>query len=329
MVRAKNSYGESKYNVLYFSLRCDDCRANQVVDCVHKLHMLPPWKTIEKHMQACARIKDDNLRLSEVYGEVRENCAQVIDQDALDALKRAPLVSRDRFYNSQPTHVYMSIDPAEGGNSEFAVCSFVMMNTDHVVVVAMDTRRLTNVDKDVRVLLTNHIKGIRDTPGCQYSTIVCIIEAQCSQHAAAHIANVITLADAENDGTARVSFLKRKLNGIPQIGIATTPTSKPAFVMALKSLVENKKFGFIENLHTQDDPKLMIEKAILQMSNLTYIYLPNAIMNPFRANKYTISGKGNNQNDDIAMCLSFGVWGAEFTIQSVYDSMFPSAAIMG
>ena len=110
--------GEQLINVLFIGRPCNEClRDDKPWLCPHQL--LPPWKSSQRQQRYSkvlyAGRQDQNLR--EQFAVITECGQRQFDDEDIDALATAaPHVT-----NRSPDFIYLLVDPAEGGESDFGV----------------------------------------------------------------------------------------------------------------------------------------------------------------------------------------------------------------
>ena len=124
--QTKKSDGKPVINLLEFTDVCDSCKKRgKGVSCYHKRGNLPWWHKEEQHrdLEKLYKGREDDF-LAEIKGVAGEstNSPAFNLQDL--ALMKDP--SRIQVINSNQKHIYVSIDPAAGGNrSKYAIVTAI------------------------------------------------------------------------------------------------------------------------------------------------------------------------------------------------------------
>lgn len=122
LLNLKSTNGHQLFKVLQISLSCDDClRKGRQLNCVHKMHQMPPWKGLGRQKLL------EYIMASDPTMFQRENMG-IIASDNVFLFKKVWidwLFAKERYSPLyKPGIVYIAIDPSGGGSqSDWAICS--------------------------------------------------------------------------------------------------------------------------------------------------------------------------------------------------------------
>tara|TARA_B110000046_G_scaffold185907_1_gene230291 strand:- start:4108 stop:4782 length:675 start_codon:yes stop_codon:yes gene_type:complete len=142
----KAASGDALFKTIQFSLICDKCLLTDNPEkCTHKLHELPRWLSASKidvikrmlcedpamyvrphHTRhAAGRVNVSPVHgyrfLRETMGICAEATARAFREEKVIKFAERPRTTL--LFNA--THIYVSLDPAGGGNSAFSICSLL------------------------------------------------------------------------------------------------------------------------------------------------------------------------------------------------------------
>ena len=141
-LRQKNSK-EKIFNVLEFSLVCEDCKKKGVsIDCQHFMHKLPPWKS-HLRQRLLKILMADVPRMYEQEG--LGNPGEFTDR-CFTQIQTQNIVTNPRIetQNSMGNKIFLSIDLTGGRQSNFAILSLRVLQDSRFAVStppATQTRR--------------------------------------------------------------------------------------------------------------------------------------------------------------------------------------------
>lgn len=121
--KMKAASGDALFKTIQFSLICDKCLLTDNPEkCTHKLHELPRWLSASK-IDVIKRMlcEDPAMFLRETMGICAEATARAFREEKVIKFAERPRTTL--LFNA--THIYVSLDPAGGGNSAFSICSLL------------------------------------------------------------------------------------------------------------------------------------------------------------------------------------------------------------
>jgi len=317
--------GRTVFNVLAFSLSCDECTAKGLVEeCVHNRDKLPPWLS-EKKLK---RVRDIMNHLGggdaadrELAGVATQSGERVYEaSDVQRTIAQPPFYARD--VTGEVTELFVAVDPNAGGaRSDFAVCSG-FLNFGALVVTGIETVT-SRVPREQRIRsVLEHARAVRQaSPLLGNARIVFLIESN-SQGAARD-----TILDIQDHGTevlgtdnwviaSKSNAIDRRTRRIGDLNNAGFWTNEEKDVMR-KKLTALMKRGWLRffkpftSVHYRDDRDAtaaagydayigMRKKLARQLANFEWIV--DVPQSEFQAAKRTMSGKSHGP-DDAAMSL--------------------------
>lgn len=131
----KKPGGEPLFNCIQFSLVCSECmKTDHPERCTHKLHELPRWLSAAKIEVIREMLNDDPaMFLRESMGISADATTRAFREEKLLFLENTP----KRGPPSNVGTIFVSIDPAGGGNSAFAICSLLHIGGGMMVSVVI------------------------------------------------------------------------------------------------------------------------------------------------------------------------------------------------
>lgn len=123
------------FKSIKIGLSCEACKAANVKDCPHKMHLLPHWKSMSRH-SVTEQIMKNNPDL--VERELRGGAASsgrvfMFHKMWIMALMKRSLYS---FVYASVSVLYVGIDPSGGSveSSDLSVCTMAHENNRYVVI---------------------------------------------------------------------------------------------------------------------------------------------------------------------------------------------------
>lgn len=158
LIQKKTEDGERLFNVVQYSLVCDECRKKDLAtECQHKIELLPPWKSESRQRLVKFLLSDSSdLYLTEAMGEISSSKSRCFSEDLVDAWVLHPQTAP-----SQPGSfgtVFIAVDPTSGIRSELAIVT-LYMDTSRRLVVRLPRKQYT------RPVRLNQLR--EDPPGRQ------------------------------------------------------------------------------------------------------------------------------------------------------------------
>lgn len=122
-------------------LICEECKKfnlenlNDMKQCVHLRHLIPPWKS-EERINRLAALYDgiSHVQLNENYGIIADSSSPCYKREQLKTFIETGINYTIRH---PPAGIFIGIDPSGGGASELSVVAIAIFNTKERVVSNM------------------------------------------------------------------------------------------------------------------------------------------------------------------------------------------------
>jgi len=217
-------------------------------------------------------------------------------------LKRVyPGMPRDSFGGGGggASHVVISVDPAGGGSSQFAVFSLAQSSTGSIVCLGAEALRTKDV-RDTHKLVVSHIQRIRSIPEFEDAVAVLVLESNLAFEAQ-HLMHALN-----QTGVRRWVALSEGAGG--SVGWLTTNERKESMCFQLRDSLRVGCIGrhkaFFSLSQTAGD---MLKMLADEMRNFCILVEPPKT--PFGKQKKTYSGKVGGRNDDIIIAMQLAITG--------------------
>ena len=307
MFEMKDMKGEFFFNTMKIGLVCPKCQTSKnPTACTHMKDVVPPWKSADKleMVKALYGVRKD-LLARESMGLITQDQSSVFKMSWINNfLKRndVPLLQA-------PKVIFTSCDPSGGGKSEMGIISLTMIR-GQITVLAIDSYCQKNV-KDIRMLLTGHIEGIRAVPRFADAYIVFIGEGNMGNEA---------------------SWMKEIVSVYPKVwsmdengrdGVFTSNERKSQFAAEAVRHFSGDSLSMFENLlvsnpFTRSIPYAMRRSAIVEKLTKQLCAF-SRFVRPRGHGKVRVefSGKGPHYDDqdDLVMTLLIGLFFGSLFLQ--------------
>jgi hypothetical protein len=324
-----------------FTLVCDEHRRqNKPLECMCRLHMLPPWKDAVDMWITRRQMGDANATafMAELLGEPCDDAVAVFSSDSVAAafLAEHRVTMRTR---PQGNAIYIAIDPASAGPSDLGIISFYYTSTSTagtgvgLTVIGAESvnTRGTDMDETQQFILA-HIRGIRRLyPGITDKVQVIPIVESSGSHLTANSYCAMMLRHAM---PCRVVFGASSVSKIKSLGVPTTPDNKLMMIMRMKMLMSENQICVDKKIYSSGERSIEaggiasvvmmnVQRHILPRSPDETLQMLANQLNAFSpgARGYGANGKLNGtRNDDLAMAALIGFywsWDARCSHQSL------------
>jgi hypothetical protein len=301
-VKAQNAVGDHFFQLINHSLTCAACLdAGNATECCHNLMYLPPWKSLVTLNQMLSLVADKETYQMEVYGILSGAGKEYLPLRLLNAA-----AERERVYTPFfPDFVWIAIDPASHGVSDFAGIAFAMTPVGVHVVVGMFNINMNRCQtSEVQMVLHQFAERVRAHPLIHAAcTLVPIIECNNNEILAMSMLRVF-----ETYGPVYVPWESTRFDiGISHgIGVWMTHDNKMAAIQCTYQAFLDGRVSFAEELVVADrtafaprsestDPAVLVAKLVRQLSVFQ------------DQQDGTVSGK-HVGNDDLACAFLLGVY---------------------
>jgi len=131
-VKARNAKGDHFFSLVNHSLACEDCiQINEAERCCHRLHLVPPWKSILRFTQMKAlvpRAKKASFA-AEVFGVIGAEQKGYFKKEFVEAA-----VAR-RVHLPNCSTIWIGVDPAGHSKSFLGLCAMAVNDQGlHVIL---------------------------------------------------------------------------------------------------------------------------------------------------------------------------------------------------
>lgn len=126
LMELKYEDGTSVFDVLPQRMVCDRCIERQEEKCQHNMHLIPPWKSREKHDMARLIYGDDVQALKrESLGIVDNDSGGLFNAARIKSMLTADRVRWEDSMAPPPRFVFVACDPNGGGANHMAMVALV------------------------------------------------------------------------------------------------------------------------------------------------------------------------------------------------------------
>lgn len=297
-VKARNALGDHFFTLVNHSLACEDCiKLNEAERCCHRLHLIPPWKSILRFTAMKALVpkgKRDSFA-AEVFGVLGGEHRGYFPRKMVDAAlsRRVPLETCN--------YIYVGVDPASHGKSDLGLCAIATNECGLLVIVGIAA---VNVARCEVSALSAVVKQFAGRLRSKYPTaeLVPIIETNNNEITA------VTMLRAF--GAVRMPFTRDrfKLYISDQIGVLTTKETK-------MSMIQQTFLSLMEGAIAVHESVVVADRSAFEMRATTAA--PNELIEELIAQlgrfsdrpDGTVSGKTfAGDQDDMAMSLMLAVY---------------------
>jgi hypothetical protein len=178
-VKDQNKQNNFFFRLVNHSLVCEDCDDKDLQSqCVHRLSLVPPWKSLSRLQQMRSFVSDNNMHTfeTEVYGVLEKRTNTYLPAKLCeDTFISASVLTRCTSPRSEP--VYIAVDPPSHGVSNFGVAAIMYGSSGEYVVLGaaeISAKRCEVIQ--LQASIGEFIKRIRAHSWARGRNIVPIIE---------------------------------------------------------------------------------------------------------------------------------------------------------
>lgn len=295
-LEATRPNGETIFKTIEVHLFCERClreqRHKRGLDCPHNASVRPPWKSGQRHeLVKSLMASNKDMWLREQTGVVTKSESCAFSKEGLDKLSHRPA----KFLQTHEVeHVFVAIDPAGGGRSGMAIVSGVYESKENLCIIGADTCDVTS-DEDMEKCLSAHFGRIRNDRNFSTLPLVLIIEANYGGWVSA--SRVYNICQAFSPVRCMVSTHQ----GVKKPGVWLTNSIKERMRVDFNRLLRTDKICFYVNFTSSDQDTR--DQILQQLQNYKIVWKENESV--FTRNTAVFSGKGFQQNDDLAVCVQY------------------------
>ena len=139
--------------------------AQEPEKCAHRLHLVPPWKSMLRFARMKALIPSAHSKdfATEVYGVLGSNVHFYIPKKVLDRARELP--RQFRTPRIEPTDpVYVSIDPASHDKSDMGISAMIIASGHKIFLGASTIGMEKCMVQECQLVVSAFLQGIRDHP---------------------------------------------------------------------------------------------------------------------------------------------------------------------
>ena len=183
-VKAANATQDYFFRLINHSLVCEECCERGVEsDCCHKLHLVPPWKSILRFNQMKQLVPANRAEdfQAEVFGVLKRSNDTYLPAALVDAFVERPPVPDYAFADHEP--VYVAIDPPSHHRSNYGMSAIIYGSSGQIVVLGLAeiSARRADVLQVQRVVYSILAQLRRHRWVKKHRTIIPIIECNSNE----------------------------------------------------------------------------------------------------------------------------------------------------
>lgn len=250
-VQEANKKGDNFFYLENHSLACPECIENQEPEkCAHKLHLLPPWKSLIRFQRMKDLIPSSHAKdfATEVYGVFDNDVQYYISKKNLDGIRHLPLVHRRPELN--PTDpIYVAIDPASHDKSHMGLVAMVIPLDGSKLIVGASSVPVAKCQvHECQKIVSFFLRHLRQHPFLK-GTMPLIPIIECNNN---EIVSRSLLKEFDEYSPIRMPFLKQNFQSCisPGIGVWLTETIKMAMIQTTYQAILDKALRFSGTLVT-------------------------------------------------------------------------------
>jgi hypothetical protein len=178
-VKEQNRANNYFFRLVNHSLVCEDCDAKDLQSqCVHRLSLVPPWKSLSRLQQMRSLVSENNIRTfeTEVYGVLDKQTNTYLPGKLVDeAFVGASTLLRCDSPRLEP--VYVAVDPPSHQRSNFGIAAIMYGRSgEYVVLGAAEISAMRCEVIQIQAAVGEFIKRLRGHSWTRGRTIIPIIE---------------------------------------------------------------------------------------------------------------------------------------------------------
>jgi hypothetical protein len=293
LAEVKTPDGEFVFLTISVGLFCEECKKNPTGErCPHIRQRLPDHRSAKGLIVAEALIQNEQDRNQELHGII--GAKQHLFQRWMPQFEK-----RDPFHIRESVELIHSyIDPAANGDaSDFVVCSGAHLQ-GKTVIVGLDefesvTSNLEGFDGPIAMMYEHYDALLRKH---RDALVWIYIESNLNGPLAAHWGHLL-----ERKYGKRVVLERLDPKDVSNIGVKTTNDEKQLWATCMVSLLSSGNLVFANDMVGRNVDKSK-QKIWRQLRHYTRV-VKEANDPEFGVPKWTYTGKGGGQKDDVACAL--------------------------
>lgn len=178
-VKDQNAVGNFFFRLINHSLVCEDCDEKDLQNkCVHRLSLVPPWKSLSRLQQMRSFVSENNMRTfeTEVYGVLEKQTNTYLPKKLVEEAILDPCVlKRCEVPRHEP--VYVAVDPPSHQRSNFGVVAVMYgPSGEQILVGAAEISAMRCEVIQIQAAVGEFVKQLRGHSWVRNRAIVPIIE---------------------------------------------------------------------------------------------------------------------------------------------------------
>lgn len=179
------------FEVVNYSMVCADCRAAGIAgDCRHHMDYIPPWQKYERFV-ALSEFMSSEKFLTEIMGEdsgSQNRCFNSAQVERCFDARTLFVSSPHEIMPSQDNTIFVCVDPTQGGDSRFAMVSYLWNRYGQLVILGLEAVLMRFAsDIEPKALMLEHAQKVRQIqwPLFEHASFFALVEAQGQNNTAA------------------------------------------------------------------------------------------------------------------------------------------------
>ena len=282
------------------SLTCGTCLENgEATECSHNLMYLPPWKSLVTLNQMAALAANKETFQMEVYGIISGTGNEYIPRKLIDASLHRALVED----LGEVSHVWVAIDPASHGVSDFAGCAFTVNDSGMHTIIGMFNVNMNRCQTtEIQYVVHQFLQRIR---GHVPASAILVPIIECNNN---EILSMSILRVFESYGNFIVAFEKERFDSCitPQVGVWMTHSNKMGAIQCAYQAFLDGRVCFSKDMVLADRTAYVASANCMTVAELKGMFAKQlSSMQDQPDGK--ISGK-HAGNDDLACAFLIGIY---------------------
>lgn len=318
-VAKENAQGNYFFRLINHGLVCPECEAaGTPLECAHRLHRIPPWKSIFKFQAMQAHIPEHRREEfeQEVYGLLRKQTGRYIPEPLVTAFRRRAPIEECSAPRLAP--VYVGIDPPSHHSSEFGMCAMLYGAHNEAILVGLAQCKALRSDAlDIAAVVAFFMRQIRGHPWVGGRPVVPIIECNNNEVLATTILGAVKM-----HGPVFVPFGPPYFNKdvTADLGVWTTEDNKHAMLaLAFQKFMDGMVFVAPDAVSC----KMTVVNGVAVAGDFddALALLCRQLVAFHDNNRGKISGKiGDHSTTDLAMAMLLNLfWGYTCLVQGLFN----------
>lgn len=297
-IQERNARGDFFFTFINHSLACQRCVDNMEPErCTHRLHLIPPWKSILKFVsmrRLIPKSKRDSFA-TEVFGVLSKENSGYFPPALVDAgLSRT--VEHRTF-----EMVWVGVDPASHSKSEMALVAIGVTETGLHVICGICSVNVARCEVlQLTAIVRQFVSRLRKAG---HVALTPVVETNANEIVASTIVRAF-------GGNTQMPFTSANFSAYvtDNIGVLTTQSTKMAMIQQAYLCVIDGRVAVADNVIVADRSSFEGRARLANAADLV-AELGNQLKRFRDQADGTVSGKGaGGENDDIAMAFMMTIY---------------------